>query len=84
MADASNKLPWKKNLLYELFFCSVAIVSAGRLREVAGFSLEIFYKDRMHGATDFFTLILARLAYLQLLPFCPISTFLEMKRDCIV
>lgn len=39
MADASNKLPWKKNLL--LFFCSVAIVSAGRVREVAGFSLEI-------------------------------------------
>jgi len=45
-------------------FCSVTIASAGRLREIAGLPLVIFYNGRLHGATDFFTFILARLAFL--------------------
>lgn len=52
----------------------MAIASAGKVREVAGFSLEMFYKDRLHGDTDFFYFhpskaytspILARLTHLQ-------------------
>lgn len=56
MADTTNKLLSKKSLLLRIVFLlsSMAITSAGRVREIAGFPLEIFYKGRLHGATDFF------------------------------
>lgn len=64
----------------------MAIASAGKVREVAGFSLEMFYKDRLHRDTDFFYFHASK-AYTSpttlFLFFFFFSTFLVMKRDCI-
>lgn len=76
---------FRKKIFYSLSFCSVAVASAGRVREIAGFPLEIFYKGRLHGATDFVYFHLSKTCVSPTSPFFPpISTFLEMKRDCTV
>lgn len=65
----------------------MSVAPSGRIGEIAGFPVAIVYNGRLHGAQIFVTFTIARLVYLQIVPFLlmllPFSchpTFLGMKR----